>query len=760
MKNKTTINLFRNHAFTCAALGVCAMQQAGAEYHVSVSGNDANAGSVASPFKTISKAADLAQPGEVITVHEGVYRERINPPRGGTSDEKRIVYQAAPGEQVVIKGSERITDWKQVDETTWTVTLPNSFFGGYNPYGDLVRGDWYEARRPYHTGAVYLNGHWLKEAARKDQVVKAASGDASGDARPELMNLKQLAGGGKNSETLPASKYQTASEKIPSMDLPDGQNCVGRVKDGVALTYDIDFGEEARNMTLFAASPIEGGLVEIRKDNADGELLGTFDVYFTAGWTSFQPFQANLSLPLSGKQTIALVFKERPAPAWVDANEAKWFAEVGAETTTIWAQFKDVDPNKELVEINVRQSVFYPGNPGMNYLTVRGFTLEQAATPWAPPTAEQIGLLGTHWSKGWLIENNTVRYSTCAGVTLGKGRDSYDSKGDYHSTIRVSTENGWNRETVGSHVVRNNHIHDCGQAGICGSLGCSFSTIVGNEIHDIKKHHEYFGCEAAGIKLHGFVDGLIKDNHIYRCEHWGGLWLDWMAQGVRVTGNLMHDNSQDMMFEVNHGPFLVDHNLLLSRTGVTKVSSSGAYAHNLWFGNIQLWPTEQRQTPFMESHSTEIVNAEALINQSDDRYYNNIFVGAKGTSALDEHGFSLTGTGNVFLAGAVPSKHEQNAVAAKEFDPQIELTKEPDGWWLKMKVDPAWDSVRRNLVTTDLLGVAAVTGAPYEQGDGKPYLLDTDYFGNKWPENHPSPGVIPLTGVEEIRVKVWPKSKE
>jgi alpha-L-arabinofuranosidase len=34
--------------------------------------------------------------------------------------------------------------------------------------------------------------------------------------------------------------------------------------------------------------------------------------------------------------------------------------------------------------------------------------MSQAATPWAPPTAEQVGLIGTNWSKGWIIENNTV----------------------------------------------------------------------------------------------------------------------------------------------------------------------------------------------------------------------------------------------------------------------------------------------------------------------------------------------------------------
>src|ERR1035438_4581979 len=55
----------------------------GKEYHVSPQGNDANDGSGSRMLKTISAAALRAQPGDVITVHGGVYRERINPPRGG-----------------------------------------------------------------------------------------------------------------------------------------------------------------------------------------------------------------------------------------------------------------------------------------------------------------------------------------------------------------------------------------------------------------------------------------------------------------------------------------------------------------------------------------------------------------------------------------------------------------------------------------------------------------------------------------------------
>ena len=83
-----------------------------------------------------------------------------------------------------------------------------------------------------------------------------------------------------------------------------------------------------------------------------------------------------------------------------DEKNPLWLATVDSTTTTIWAQFKNVDPNKETVEINVRQKVFYPEKPFTNFITVRGFIMQHAATNWAPPTAEQMGLIGTNWSQG------------------------------------------------------------------------------------------------------------------------------------------------------------------------------------------------------------------------------------------------------------------------------------------------------------------------------------------------------------------------
>ena len=100
--------------------------------------------------------------------------------------------------------------------------------------------------------------------------------------------------------------------------------------------------------------------------------------------------------------------------------------------------------------------------------------------------------------------------------------------------------------------------------------------------------------------------------------------------------------------------------------------------------------------------------------------------------------------------------HLEAAVAEKSF-PEVKLEEKPDGWWLEMAVDPAWTAKRkRAVVTTELLGKAKIPDAPFENRDGTPYRLDTDYFGKKRNAENPAPGPFRLTAKEALRLKVWP----
>lgn len=99
------------------------------EYHVSMQGCDRAEGTKENPFRTISKAAEAARPGDHVIVHEGEYREWVRPQHGGTSTVSRIVYEAAPGEHVVIKGSEQIRNWEPVEGTVWKLFCQTASLG-------------------------------------------------------------------------------------------------------------------------------------------------------------------------------------------------------------------------------------------------------------------------------------------------------------------------------------------------------------------------------------------------------------------------------------------------------------------------------------------------------------------------------------------------------------------------------------------------------------------------------------------------------
>lgn len=755
---------------TKGLLGLLAMASQftfAAELHVSVGGNDAHRGTKSSPLRTIQRAADLAQPGDTITVHEGVYRERINPPRGGTSDQKRVVYRAAPGARVEIKGSEVIQGWIKVQDDVWKVSLPNSFFGSFNPYTNLIRGDWFNPRgRPHHTGAVYLNGDWLTEAVNLEEVLLPGGKSPAWLTQSEpgyLLNvtwLRPIHGAGSVAR-IPAASF-AAQQGVQTAACSEGGECIGWIEHGDWVRYErVDFGYSTEQIEIRAASATAGGIIELRLDAPDGELLGTCAVGNTGDWQSWSSFNSRIK-PVSGLKTLCLVFKSRSveSPTSPALNPQLWFAQADDANTTIWAQFKGVDPNEQLVEINVRQTVFYPDQPGRNFITVRGFVMQHAATPWAPPTAEQIGLIGTHWSKGWIIESNVVSHSICSGIALGKHGDEHDNTSadtaeGYVKTIERAHAFAipWRKENIGHHIVRHNTISHCEQAGIVGSLGAAFSTVEGNVIHDIHVRRLFTGAEMAGIKFHAAIDTTIRGNHIHRtCR---GLWLDWMAQGTRVTRNLFHDNgpSEDLFMEVNHGPFIVDNNLFLSPISLFDMSQGGAYAHNLFGGRIIWRPELGRETPYHPAHSTTVAGL-ANIKGGDNRFHNNLFVGS-GLAAYDGAPLPLQTGGNVYYPGAKPYAQEANPLSMTDHNPALRLVAEGGRAYLHFTSVKPPRQPETTLVTTSQLGEAKIPGLPYVNPDGSELKIDTDYFGKKRSASQPVAGPFEETRHGSLEQVVW-----
>jgi alpha-L-arabinofuranosidase len=648
------------------------------EYHVAKNGSDFGEGTKDNPFLTINKAASVAVAGDTIIVHEGEYREWVKPKNPGLSERRRITYAAAEGEKVVIKGSERIQNWTQVEGTVWKAVLPNKFFGDYNPYVEEVFGDWlYKPAFKKHLGDVYLNGMSFYEVGAYEDLLQ------------------------------------------PS----------------------------------------------IRREVLDN-------------WTR------------------KIVPVHNP-----EQTKYLWFVQVDGDNTTIFANFHDHNPNEELVEINVRKCCFYPEITGINYITVRGFEMAQAATPWTPPTADQPALIGAHWSKGWIIENNIIHDSKCSGISIGKevsSGDNFSSKRKDKPGYQYQIESvflgflaGWSKEKVGSHIIRNNRIYDCGQNGIVGHLGCIFSEIYDNHIYNIALKREFYGHEIAGIKLHAAIDVQIHNNRIHDCSL--GTWLDWQTQGTRISRNLYYNNNRDMYIEVSHGPYIVDHNILASEYALDNYAQGGAYINNLIYGKMVHRKILNRSTPYHFPHSTMIAGF-SVVHGGDDRYYNNIFIGREAIEGVvPGRNDSMEGVGtahfngyttsleeyiekvhqkpgdveiflnvdqpvyinkNAYYNGAVPFEGENEKLITDDFDLGFSIVEEGKDVYLSCELPEGFEKLLGEVHTSESLGRVRIVDADFENPDGSRVVLDTDYMGNQKAEKTT---LGPIAGLKagKNRVKVW-----
>lgn len=656
------------------------------KYYVNGSALRSGNGSAEYPFQTIQEAANVAKAGDEVLVYPGIYRENVNPINAGTED-ARITYTSVEPLKAVITGAEEVKNWEKYEGNVWVTRISNGLFGSFNPYTELVRGDWFIATFIAHLGDVFLNGKSLYEVTELEKVIN-----------PEVSKT----------------------------------------------SWDPDFSVYA------------------------------------------------------------------------------WYTEQDEEKneTVIYANFQGANPNEENVEITVRRNCFYPQKEGVGYITLSGFTVTKAASQWAPPTAYQEGMVGPHWSKGWIIEDCEISEAKCSGISLGKYKQPNNDNKWLKWKFKDGTQTerdcicqaqleGWTKENIGSHIVRRCNIHDCGQTGIVGHLGGVFSIIEDNHIHHINNKQNLAGAEIGGIKMHAAIDVIYRRNHIHHCTR--GLWLDWQAQGTRVTQNLFHDNvfpfvdenteadgnglslGEDIFIEVSHGPTLVDNNLLLSERAVKLATQGVAFVHNIIAGsfvsvgigtdNGSKTLTSPRYTPYHVPHRTEVAGFMTFLH-GDMRFFNNIFIqqpnnaGMKkiaaymqgegkncwddnnievGTYMFDDgyllfdewvkefDGYCGMGSdpsdryyihlpvwaeGNVYFNGARSWKKETNAVVDTEHTVEIALEEKDGTWTLKTNLYDVLPKVKVGTISTETLGMAFEPEQMFENPDGTPIVFNEDYFGN------------------------------
>lgn len=637
--------------------------------HVDKKGSDCGLGNIESPFLTIDKAASVAQPGDSIIVHQGIYREEITHINTGLSESRRISFEAAKDEQVIIKGSEEITGWQQIDGSIWKVEIDNTIFKDFNPFATKLFGDWLAVDNDKSLGQVYLNNQSLFEVSEYEQL-----------ADPKLVE-----------ETL---DHWTNKQ----------------------VTYD-----------------------------------------------------------------------------YKDQSIYVWYAKVEKDITTVYVNFHDYNPNNEVTEINVRKSAFRPFKMHTNYITIRNFEIANVATQWSPPTAAQTGMIDTHWSKGWIIENNTLYNAVCSAIAIGKEISTGDNLNTYRKdkpgyqyqieSVFKAVNSDWNKETIGSHIVRNNVIHDCGQNAVVGHLGSAFSKIYNNHIYNIGNKREFFGYEIAGIKLHAAIDTQVYNNYVHNCSL--GMWFDWQTQGTRISKNIFNDNTRDLFVEVSSGPYIVDNNILTADYALDNHAQGGAYVNNIINGEIVHRLMLDRATPYHVPHST-LIAGFAPVYGGDDRFYNNIFIGQEGipnvgTEIYNGYNTSLSefkeavakeeGDHESFHKIKQPVYIEDNAYfnKANQFNredrnfidenvnPNLSIVEEGNEVYLNISVPESFIEFKGKVYDTETLPKVRIVDADFEDENGNSLTLNTD-LNDELREHESMIGPLQTLTTGNNKVKIWTKN--
>lgn len=510
----------------------------------------------------------------------------------------------------------------------------------------------------------------------------------------------------------------------------------------------------------------ENGVWMIEVPNS---MFGDYNPYVltvSGGWLEYGKWRHRGAVYLNG---VGLYEVESMNELVITKNS--WQVYTSANSTTIHANFGEMDPNKELSEINVRESVFMPDRVGVNYITVDGFYISQAATNWTPPNLDlQMGVIGPRLGKYWIIENCDISHSKACGIVLGS------SPGVDYADINA----------YGEHIIRNNHIHHCGQAGLIGKYGATRSKITGNLIEEINYLREFGGWETSAIKFHSTVDVEISNNvirgvrNLFSCAGFG-IWIDFVNQGTRISQNIIYDiDNYCIHLEMNHGPMLIDNNIIIGKTfsvnaqggelaqhpgGVNTSTDGVVYAHNLFVDANQAY-TEftTRSSEYFKPHTKIRVGTREGIHR-EDKWLNNIFIrrgldntpflryvkvpGTQWNLKINAEEFKgapgMVSDYNLFLEGAKGFSFGDAKSVVDPFKTGFKVESRPTGVTIQFSMNQAYNQVKSPVVDKTLAGVFTTTGQTIEDKEGKAITVNTDFFGKSFA----NPIVGPVSNLTE-----------
>ncbi len=256
-----------------------------------------------------------------------------------------------------------------------------------------------------------------------------------------------------------------------------------------------------------------------------------------------------------------------PGSFWVDQAERRIMLHPRGEA----------HPDEAELELAVQPHLFCPQRLGLNYIALEGLHFAHCANGFLRAST---GAVTTRGGSYWVIEDCDISECNSSGLEFG------DHPFEYQQDHPERTD--WQYRGEGHHLIRRNHIHHCGTAGM-RCLHVTATRVTNNHIHDCGWQEAEYYYECAGIKLLCTEQCLVADNRIEDITGGCGIWLDWDNKGSRATRNRISRVSGfqgGIFLEASREPNLIDHNLIeeIDGPGIFGGDSSNQLYLKNWVG--------------------------------------------------------------------------------------------------------------------------------------------------------------------------------
>ena len=502
-------------------------------YFVSTGGNDANAGSTAAPFRTIQRAAAVAQPGDLVLIRAGVYRETVAPAHSGTQAAP-ITFAAYNGENVVVSGADPVSGWSDFS------------------------GPVYWAGAPWTLGAgadqVLVDGHTVSEARWPN---------TGPDVSHPALAYAQAASVSNGVATI----YDA------NLTQPDG------FWNGAYVHFTPGQGWVAQTGQVVAYT--RGQLTFSYQDMGDSQRPAAGTPYFLFG--KFQALDAPGEWyvdPTSGRLYLWTPQGDSPANHLVEMKHRQYAFDLRGDSDIHLNGINIVAATIATDAASVRTVIEH-----MHAMYVSHFTVQSWG--WDLPSQYGIALNGA----ASLLADSTIGYSAGDGVLVAGGWSRVTNCLIHDADYNASDSGGIH--ITGPYVqVDHNTIYNTARDGIRqGGWGAS---ILNNTIHDAMLQTTDGGGIYA-VRSDG-TGSQIAYNRIYHIHSGGygavGIYLDDDSSNYQVHHNVVWDVDHGMKLNNTSVGHQIYNNTLDASIFSVASNQAGTWAGTTFANNILFAPVQ------------------------------------------------------------------------------------------------------------------------------------------------------------------------